>query len=346
MVVALRDKHISEPVCGVQETENNAIATLRVPSEFSWPRCMEIAKHHLDEFQPEWISLQFVSYAYDSRGLVRGLWGKMMPLFAGRKTHIMFHETWLCKESGWGWKHRAIGRLQLLFIRRFVRQANPSVIHTSNATYAALLNRNGIPAIELPLFGNVPVLGSTESNWMTSQLRTVLGSEFRRQDVWLFGLFGSLVPQWPTEPLLTYICSAAKTVGKRPVLLSIGRLGGVGLRVWNRASNEHADRLTFLRLGEQRAERISEYLSFLDFGIAATPRSILGKSGTTVSMLEHGLPVIVNRDDAPGVSSLPRDSDPLLIHCDSNLETRLCAGPKRGPRGSRRVRWREPSCAP
>jgi hypothetical protein len=268
--------------------------------------------------------------------LVHGLAYKLKPLVKGRKLHIMFHEIWLCKEMGFGWKQCAVGALQRLLIQYFVRAVKPNVMHTTNATYVALLNRSGIPVMELGLFGNVPVLSEPGTTWIESQLRTALGGGYRLEDAWLFGFFGAIHAQWPPEPLLTHLCRAAQAAGKRPVILSIGSTGQAGLDLWNRIARDYSDRFTFLRLGQQSTEFISEYLSFLDCGIATTPRSIIGKSSTVTSMLEHGLPVIVNRDDAPGMADLVERAEPLLIACDRNLETRLQGGLMKGFRCSRR----------
>jgi hypothetical protein len=46
--------------------------------------------------------------------------------------------------------------------------------------------------------------------------------------------------------------------------------------------------------------------------------------------------VIVNRNDAFFSERQRVDDDPYLIPCDADLERRLNAGFKRGPRGSRR----------
>lgn len=295
---------------------------------------------YLNDFKPDWISLQFVCYAFHPKGITHGLARKIAPLLTGRKLHIMFHEIWLCKEQGWSWPQRAVGLLQRYFIRRLVRATRPAVLHTSNACYVEILNKNKIPAAELGLFGNVPIISEPGSVWIQSQLRTALGGEYRRETLWLFGLFGALHAQWPPEPLFTRLHRVAQAAGKTPVILSIGRTGQAGLELWNRMAQDYSDRFVFLRLGEQSLERISEYLSFLDCGIATSPRSIIGKSGTSISMLEHGLPVIVNRNDIDICS--PRrakgENNPFFIPCDTSLEIRLRHGLEKPPRGSRRPR--------
>jgi hypothetical protein len=336
LVIALADGFVGEAKSINRDVPGGSVRTLRLPSSWPWKQRIEYARQQLDPFNPEWVSFQFVCYSYHPKGIIRGLAEKISPLIRGRRLHVMFHEIWLCKELGFGWRQRAIGALQLRFIRNFVQTTSPNVMHSSNATYVALLKRHGILAEELALFGNVPVLDSPSLDWIESQLRGTLGDGYRREAVWLFGFFGGLPAQWPREPLLTDLCRAAAEAGKKPVLLSIGRIGETGLELWNGMKKHYADRITFLRLGEQPVEHVSEYLSFLDYGLATTTRSILGKSGTVVSMLEHGLPVIVNRDDAPSVKGLTRSSEPLLIPCDGDFRPRLRVGGPRGPRGSRR----------
>ena len=336
MVIGLRDKFVSETTFSERRTAGGAIPILRLPSALPWAECIAQARTQLDRFDPEWVSLQFVCYTFHPKGLVYGLAGKLAPLLKGRKLHIMFHELWLCKELGWGWKQCAVGALQRFFIRCFIRASNPDVMHTSNATYAALLNRSGIPATELGLFGAVPIPPVSGKAWIEAQLRNALGAGYCREAVWLFGLFGALHAQWPPEPLLTRLHHAAQDAGKKPVLLSIGRTGDAGAELWKRIAHDYADRFAFVRLGEQPTGHVSEYLSFLDCGIATTPRSIIGKSSTVVSMLEHGLPVIVNRTDTPGFVAPARDDETLLIACDSQLEKHLQAGLTKGPCSSRR----------
>ena len=331
LVVSLNDRFAKGILSG-----NASFRWLRLPSALPWSNRIENARRELARFVPEWVSLQFVCYAFHPKGMVHGLAAKLAPLLTDRKLHIMFHEIWLCKESGWGWKHRMVGALQRHFIVRFVSATNPAVMHTSNATYSAVLKRAGISVDELGLFGNVPILSEPGTPWMEAQLRSVLGPAHCRDIFWLFGFFGTLHPQWPPEPLLTHLHHAAQAVGKRPVLLSIGRIGDAGLELWNRLARDYSGRFIFLRLGEQPVERISEYLGLLNCGIATTPLSILGKSGVVASMLEHGLPVIVNRDDAPGAGARDKKLDPLIIRCDEQLESRLRAGLRKGPRTPRR----------
>jgi hypothetical protein len=336
IVIGLSDKFVSEVISTGRQIEGVPIQALRLPSKLPWPERIQRAGRMLDAFDPEWVSLQFVCYAFHPKGLIYGLSWKLAPLLKGRKLHIMFHEIWLCKETGWGWKQRAVGVLQRFWIQCFVRAVKPNVMHTSNAAYASLLNRSGVPVTELGLFGNVPVLPEPRTAWIESQLRSVLGSGYRREDVWLFGFFGAIHAQWTPEPLLTQLHRAAQAAGKKPVILSIGSTGQGGSDLWDCMAQDYGDHFAFLRLGRQSSEIISEYLSFLDCGIATTPRSIIGKSGSVTAMIEHGLPIIVNRDGTPCDERTPPKSNSSFIPCNVELETRLRTGLERGPRESRR----------
>jgi hypothetical protein len=68
-------------------------------------------------------------------------------------------------------------------------------------------------------------------------------------------------------------------------------------------------------VGEQDATTVSLLLKNSDLGIAAHPWALVGKSGAVAAMLEHGLPVVVPRDDwhlAGDSPSTAPSGDPLL----------------------------------
>jgi hypothetical protein len=162
-------------------------------------------------------------------------------------------------------------------MRRIFRALQPDRVQTSNAAYAELLRRAGIEAEVLPMFGAIPVTG-VESG--------------RAEEVTRFGMFGMLHPEWAPEPLLEKL----RGLGKRLEIAHIGRIGG-GETIWRAMEQRHGGEIGFKRHGEQPAEQVSQFLTEMDFGIATTPLALIGKSATAAAMLEHGLPIIVNRDD-------------------------------------------------
>jgi len=78
------------------------------------------------------------------------------------------------------------------------------------------------------------------------------------------------------------------------MLLAIGRIGPHGPRVireLNRAG------LTTATTGELAPEAVSCLLQAAHAGVSAHPCALVGKSGSVAAMLDHGLPVLVPRDD-------------------------------------------------
>ncbi len=95
--------------------------------------------------------------------------------------------------------------------------------------------------------------------------------------------------------------------------------------LWFRMSTEYFSKFVFLKRGERSTEIVSQYLQSLDFGVASSPYSLIYKSGTAISMLEHGLQVIVNREDVrfPAFKDIITHSNPQIIRIDSNFNDQL-----------------------
>jgi hypothetical protein len=284
------------------------------------------------------VSLQFVSYAYAERGLIIGLARRLAPLFAGRGGHIMFHELWIGQDPGDSLKQRLTGWVQKRLIQQMTRRLGFRAVHTSNAYYLGKLQGAGIAAEVLPLFGSVPILANPETGWLTEKIREA-GWPLHsggRDSFLLFGFFGSIHSVWPPEPLMSRLVAAGDRLGKKIGVLSAGRVGP-GAALWEKMEKEYAGRVHFLRLGETPAGRLAGYFAFLDYGVATTPFALIGKSATAAAMLEHGLPVIVNRDEIPfaGEQTELAGSRGLLLRMGDDLLDTLAAPPRRRVPASR-----------
>jgi hypothetical protein len=237
----------------------------------------------------------------------------------------MFHEVWIGAEEGASSRNRLIGGAQKHAILQLFRELAPLAVTTSNSVYANLLGRHGIPAVPLPLFGNISPeqAGEEDHHWLERELR---GDAANR---WIFAFFGTLHPQWQPEPLFSQLRAAATGSSKRVVLASIGRLGP-GAALWDGLDRQYGTEFEFVRLGEQSEGRIAALLSRADFGVAASPWSLIGKSGTAQCMAEHGLPVLVTRDDVhfAGVAPTPAPRSEF-IKVEADLAGRL-PGLRRG----------------
>jgi hypothetical protein len=282
--------------------ESHSFKVLQIAPSESWGNKLRLAGPYLEK--SSWVSVQFVSYAYDPRGLAFGVTPWLMRMTEGKPTHCMMHELWLGNDAPL--KKRLLGVVQKFSIRRMLRKIAPKVVHTSNMKYCTKLRAAGFHAEVLPLFGSIPV--SNRAHFSAVLTEALQERGLSREEVWLGVMFGTLHLEWPPEPLLSSLDKESRRRKKRLVILSLGRLGR-GEILWESMVKEFSS-IHLIRLGEQPAEEIANTFASADFGIATTPLSILGKSGTAAAMLEHGLPMIVNRVDT---SATETDSGVVLL---------------------------------
>lgn len=326
-LLALNDPFITTPVASAS---GESIKQLRLPSSLSWEQRMASATSFVDEFAPDWVSLQFVPYSFDKKGIVRGLAGRLKKLTAGRKVQVMFHELWIGEDQGSSRKSRLVGAIQRFYVLGILRALKPATVNTSNTRYLGFLKRDGVTASLLPIFGNIPVQEESADEWLFPLLQQqgIQVDEANRQSFWLLGFFGSLRAGWPTEPLFEQLRKVAAASGKKVLILAAGRLGNDAF--WSEIEKRYQSDFTFIKLGEQEPERISRYLISLDAGIAISPLSIIGKSGAAAAMLDHGLPVIINNVDCDPAPFINNPEQPLVQPVDATFADRMIAGFPRG----------------
>lgn len=314
-LVALNDRYVSEPTIA----DSDGLKSLRLPATMPWPQRILVAQGLLANFAPDWVSLQFVPYAFQPKGLVFGLAWYLQSLIQKSQFHIMFHETWIGELAGAPFRHRVIGRLQKHLVVQMTRQLQPAFVHTSNTAYQGFLQRNGIAAHLLPIFGSIPIVASDGGNWLLAELSGagVTITQENRNKFWLVGFFGALPPDWAPEPLFSILREAAAGQERQIVVLSAGDLIS-GETLWQDLTQRYSPEFQFHRLGRQPAEQVSRYLNSLDLGVATTDGKRIGKSSAVAAMLDHGLPVIVSQDQEqfPNINIPEGKDDPLLYRLD------------------------------
>lgn len=278
---------------------------------------LEAARDIVRRFDPAVISFQYVSYAFARRGLTWNVGRQFREIAGGRRVELNSHELWSGFDVAASLHDRVQGHAQYRLYRRFLGQLRPEVIHVSNPTYVEMFRQIGRRAILSPLFGNVPVTDSGPPPGTE-------GFEESAEPVWRMLFFGSIHAEWPPEPLMTRLIAAAGRAGRKLVVISAGRIGP-GVPVWERMIAAHGDTCQFVRLGERPAEAISGLINASDFGVSTSPLCLIGKSGTVAAMLEHGLPVIVNRDHPlRGIPPLePYEGFDRYVQLDDRFEQRL-----------------------
>ncbi|MFM1802241.1 MAG: hypothetical protein RJA81_1593 [Planctomycetota bacterium] len=259
-------------------------------AEPDYQKRLETARREIKAFDPDFASLQYVCFSFGRYGLPLRIGRDLRRIVGDRPLELMSHELWTGILPAKDMKTQVLSRLQQWNYRRFLRQLQPHCVHVSNPAYVQLLKRLGVHASVLPLFGNIPVTDLQDSE---------LDSWEYHHDGRLFCkflIFGSIHPEWPLEPLFSRILDFCDSKNLCPLVISAGGQGR-GESLWHEMQSAYGMKFQFLKLGRTSGERISALINSSDFGLVTTPLSIIGKSGTAAAMLEHDLPLIVNRDE-------------------------------------------------
>jgi len=249
-------------------------------------------------FAPDWVSFQFVPYAYAFRGLVNASTLPWRRLRGKRGTHMMFHEIWIGAHQGARWRDRIIGALQRRGIRSVVKVLRPEAVHCSNQLYGSMLSAAGISNRILPLFGNIRLAWGGADPYAEQVARLDPGS--KRKDWTVAVLFGSLYPNTGARGLLQWMSETARRHGRRLLVASVGRCTDAAshFAAWKQPLDESRE-VSFHVQGPMPVEQISNWLQHADCGISTTPYNIIEKSGSAAALVEHGLPVLVCDEGAP-----------------------------------------------
>jgi hypothetical protein len=333
---ALRAHGVESLIIGLADREAPEIArggdTLALPAALPWRLRIDAAEAALAAFAPDWVSLQFVPFAFNRKGVVALEARALARLIGSRRSHVMMHELWVEPlPRPVALRRRLLRAAQRASILRLLGLIGPDILHTSNAVYEALLMEAGFTAARLPLFGNVPIEHRPDRTWLDAALAAA-GHDPARRPL-LFGFFGGVDPEWDGTRLLGRLAAALARIGRTGLVLSAGAAAGMPERLRRWAAGHR--QLGVLALGIQPIERISSYLQALDFGLTSYPHALIGKSSSVIAMLEHGVPVIVSWGDLrPDLPAIEPEWSPLLLPPGVDLAACIAAPRERRIRGS------------
>jgi len=297
-MLAYNDKHLHNKMETIQESDGYAIPSLRLPHTWkSKARCKE-AKAWIDLQNPEWLSLQFVPYAFHNKGVPVGLGRQLKEMGTNRKWHIMFHELWLGLRNNDSIKFRVIGFLQRKIVYFLIKKINLEVVHTHTQFYIAELLNMGLSPNYLPIFSNIPFNKITSEN-IISDIKKIT-----------FVIFGTIHPNAPVkqfaEEVFDYFSS------KKELNCNLIIIGKTGAEHNNWVKEFHLLGIDVKVYGELKEEEVSYVLQDASFGITTNPIFVVEKSGTVAAMREHNLPVII-------VAENTRPKNDFKFNFDSNM---------------------------
>ena len=257
-------------------------------------------------------SIQFAPYAFAANGLPNQILKCLARKLKYQKVHLNFHEIWVGAYPRANWKERGIGWLQKNLILGFINKCKPVCITSSNSAALDRLKQLGIPARFLYLFGNIP--NSTNSK-VTPKRQTVK-----------VAFFGTPYADFPYDKLGEFFSTFSNSSAKKLEIILIGRQR-VDAGCDHLYSMCKKNEFLIEKTGELSTEKISKQLQKCSLGVSTTPYDVIGKSGATAAMLEHGLPVLAYDDgDTPQKSLfIPHNfKDQLfLINDHSSVEKLL-----------------------
>ncbi|MFN6946688.1 MAG: hypothetical protein ACK4ND_17195 [Cytophagaceae bacterium] len=280
-IVSLFDPFVKEVSISTQTIDNADVHALRISSQTKNTERISFLKKHLFD-SPDVISLQYVPYSFHSKGIPLGLAGLLEKLGKCTKWHVMVHETYV-KRNRVNLKNIITHFGQILSLKKIDFDLKP-FWHTSSLYYKKMLAQINIQAEILGLFGNIAIEeGNNTEDLVPFKKNT---------DEKVMVYFGSapLIQHHKvfSEKLKSFVLNDAQNL----IILICGRLGKNGSLFKNNL-NVNSERIRIIDLGEKTANEISAIFKIVDFGVSRVSLRLIGKSGTAISMLEHGLPLWV-----------------------------------------------------
>lgn len=264
-----------------QMVEQTTVIVHRIPVSASNNQRFIWLQEVVNNFQPDWISLQFVPYSFNPKGLPFWLPTFFKKIKGNHKWHIMFHELWLGIDKESSFKHKCIGKLQQRIVKKLVHQIQPRFNTTQNKLYQFFLQSHKIDADLLPICGNIPLTAEKKE----------------QSDFIQFVLFGTIHPGAPFNDFIEDL-KANLTKFKKPIKFVFIGKNGAELTTFTTILDKY--KISHEVLGIQPENVISQVLVNSDFGISTTPYFQTEKSGVYAAYREHQIRTIcVSRDWTP-----------------------------------------------
>lgn len=279
-VIALKDKYAKENLDYLQQIDGATLPILRLKLSLSSADRLKEIKKRVKVFLPDWISLQYVPYAFNKNGMPVFLAGFLKKIKNKSNWHIMIHEPYLPKQ--YSLKNKTIRLFQILSLKLLKKNLKPHIFHTSISEYQQLLKEIAIESRLLGLFGNIPVPLNSKSNEKLFHLGTRFTGVY----------FGAAPTPIYHQTFIEKLKAFCKDYNENVKIIICGRSGKNGNKFAEEMEKAVAPYGGVVNvIGELETVALSNLFSEADFGMSRVPPVFVGKSGSAISMLEHGLPL-------------------------------------------------------
>lgn len=287
-IVALNDRIVTSLYSGPQTSNGINVPVLRLPASMDEKERFSHAGEYIRQFGPEWVSLQYVPFSFEKRGLPFSFAKHLKSLGRNIKWHFMFHELWVGLHGYSTFKLKMLGLMQKVIIRQMLAAINPESVTTSIGIYKKNLGWKEVNLI--PLFSNIPVAEMPHEDVQQTDSLTAVH----------FGCFTGALDDYKRQ--VDFLTAIGEKTGKTICLEIIGNGGHYkekALDISRRAFGEN----NVIDCGFLSEESISNHLLRADIGISRADYTLFGKSGSAMAMLEHGLPLLL-RGKRPKVDTI------------------------------------------
>ena len=278
-IIALMDKFIEN-----EEKWSNTESTLnelRLPFKNGIKQNGIKAYNWIKEMNFDWISLQYVPFSFDNRGLHFGLSDLIVKLRIQCKLQIMIHEMWVGRDEGDSLKQKCLSYFQENIINRLLKITSPDLIHTHLPLFSSNINKMGFQCYELPLFSNIEFIKKTSYENVNRIFRMTFFSQIELNQT--------------ITNFINNFCSELSVRGLRCEIFLIGGNSDKMKMAVNffKSFCPEVDKVIYT--GFLNEESLSIMLQSTDLGITPMPIHALGKSGSVAAFLSHGIPVAIPR---------------------------------------------------
>ncbi len=296
-IVALMDKFINFELKEKQEINKVYIDTLRLPFKSGLKKNSETLSLLVNSFCPNWISLQYVPFSFNNKGLPFDLTKYLKPVLYHFSVHLMIHEPGIGISKISPFKHRIIGFLQFRILENLIKNIRIKNVTTTNKLYQLVLSDKNINSEILTLFSNID---SFELNLdlKASLILNLFNLDIRERIHWkIIGIFGTLYPDSNLELELNNQFIQAEFECKKLIFFSFGFVGETGSNEISNLKILFNNKITFITVGRVTEIEASHYVQLCDCMISCTPAQHVGKSGVFAFLKLHGLNILLPRKE-------------------------------------------------
>lgn len=288
-IISLNDKYLQKDYSNeCQEDEGSSIPVMRYSHNCSWALRVRDARACIENFQPDWISLQYVPYGFHKKGLPFYLPKEIKTIVQGYRCHIMFHEMWIGLSPASALSHKFYGFFQRHIARDLIYVLKPAVVTTTNLLYQRIMTNSGMDVKLLPLMSNISQQEMDKD--FIAALEKKYAVHFSDGSYFVIGVFGTFYPDARIPEKVPAFISESKTKEK-PLVITFGKNSNLQeLEVLKAALKTKAQ---LIELGEMNSRKVSTIFSILHVAVLCTPKEFIGKSGAFAALRRHNVPVVV-----------------------------------------------------